>query len=135
MPKMIFINLPVTDLAAATRFYAAIGCTRNMQFSDDNASCMVWSESIMFMLLKHEYFSTFTPKQIANAHAVSEVLMALSCDTRADVDRMVETAAANGGKADIRASQDLGFMYGRTFADPDGHIFEPAWMDPAAVVS
>ena len=133
MPKMIFVNLPVSDLAASTRFYAAIGCTQNMQFSDEKASCMVWSDTIFFMLLNHAFFSTFTPRQIADAGKTTEVLIALTCESKAEVDAMVEKAAASGGTADIRPVQDLGFMYGRAFADPDGHIFEPNWMDPAAI--
>lgn len=135
MPRMIFVNLPVKDLAAAIRFYEAIGCKKNDQFSDDNAASMVWSDSITFQLLTHDYFATFTPKPIADAQTTTEVLVALSCDSREEVDTMTEAAASAGGKADIRERQDLGFMYGRAFADPDGHVFEPIWMDPEAVAT
>lgn len=135
MPKMIFVNLPVKDLAASTRFYQAIGCERNPQFSNEQAAMMVWSETITFMLLTHEYFSTFTPKKIADARTTGEVLIALSRDSRADVDAITRAAAAAGGKADIRERQDLGFMYSRSFEDPDGHVFEPVWMDVAAVTA
>ncbi len=132
MPKMIFVNLPVKDLAASTRFYEAIGCEKNPQFSNEQASMMVWSDAISFMLLTHDYFATFTPKAIADAHAASEVLIALSRDSREEVDAITEAAAAAGGKADIRERQDYGFMYSRAFEDPDGHVFEPAWMDVEA---
>ena len=133
MPKMIFVNLPVADLAAATRFYEAIGCERNGQFSDDQSSSMVWSDTITFQLLANEYFATFTPKKIANAHATSEMLLALSRDSREQVDAIVEAAAATGGKADIRLPQDLGWLYTRAFQDPDGHAFEAIWMEEGAV--
>jgi predicted lactoylglutathione lyase len=130
MAKMIFENLPVQDLAASTRFYEAIGCRKNEQFSDANASSMVWSDTIVFQLLTRDYFASFTQKPVADAHAISAMLMALSCDTSEDVDAIVEAAAAAGGKADPNQSQDLGFMYMRTFEDPDGHTFEPIWMKP-----
>lgn len=132
MPKMIFLNLPVKDIAASTRFYAAIGCVRNDQFSDDSTSSMVWSETITFQLLSHERYAGFTSKPIADAHAASGMLIALSRDSREEVDAMVAAAAGAGGEADVRAPQDLGFMYVRTFADPDGHVFEPACMDMGA---
>ena len=131
--KMIFVNLPVRDLAVATRFYEAIGCSKNAQFSNDDAVAMVWSETITFMLLTHSFFSTFTKKPIADAKATTEVLLCLSRDSRGDVDAITEAAAAAGGKADIRGRQDMGFMYSRAFEDPDGHVFEPMWMDIAAM--
>ena len=129
MTKMIFVNLPVNDLAASTRFYEAIGCKKNEQFSDDNASSMVWSDAITFQLLSHEYYATFTTKPIADAHQTSGMLVALSSETREGVDAIVQAAAANGGKADVRAPNDMGFMYLRTFEDPNGHTFEPMWMN------
>ena len=132
MPKMIFLNLPVKDLAAATRFYEAIGCEKNEQFSDARAAMMVWSDTITFQLLTHDYFATFTPKPIADAQQTGEVLIALSRDSREEVDVITEAAAGAGGKADIRERQDMGFMYVRTFEDPDGHVFEPMWMDVEA---
>lgn len=135
MPRMIFVNLPVSDVPRATGFYEAIGCTRDPRFSNEVASAMRWSDEIMFMLLSHDFFSTFTPKPIADAHASTEVLVALSFESRAAVDAIVEKAAAAGGKGDIREKQDLGFMYGRTFEDPDGHIFEPHFMDMEAAMA
>ena len=135
MPKMIFINLPVKDLAVATRFYEAIGCEKNPQFSDDKASSMVWSDAITFQLLTREYFATFATLPVADANRATAALFALSCDSREAVDAIVEAAAAAGGKADIRERQDMGFMYLRTFQDPDGHVFEPAWMNPEAMAA
>lgn len=132
MSKMIFINLPVSDLATATRFYEAIGCRKNEQFSDHQASSMVWSDTITFQLLVNDYFATFTPKKIADAHATSEVLLALSSDSREEVDAIVEAADATGGKADIRERQDMDWFYNRAFEDPDGHVFEAIWMDIGA---
>ena len=130
MPKMIFVNLPVKDLAAATAFYKAIGCEQNMQFSDENASSMMWSDTIVFMLLKHGFYSTFTDKPIGDSHTVSAHLLALSFDSREDVDAITEAAARAGGKGDVRAAQDYGFMYSRSFEDLDGNVFEPVWMNP-----
>ncbi|MEJ8573484.1 VOC family protein [Microbaculum marinum] len=129
MSDMIFLNLPVTDLAASIRFYEAIGCVKNEQFSDHQAASMVWSETIMFHLLLRDYFATFTKKPISDPRETCAMLIALSRDSRADVDAIVAAAAAAGGKADVREPQDMGFMYIRTFEDPDGHVFEPAWMD------
>ena len=135
MPKMIFVNLPVKDLAAATRFYEAIGCEKNQQFSDHQASSMVWSETITFQLLTNAYFSTFTPKAIADARGTSEVLLCLTFDSRDAVDAITQAAAAAGGKADVRAAQDMGFMYNRAFEDPDGHVFEAVYMDMEAAMT
>lgn len=132
MPKTIYVNLPVKDLAAATRFYEAIGCEKNERFSDHQASSMVWSDTITFHLLSQDYFSTFTPKRIADAHATSEVLLALARDSREQVDAIVAAAATAGGKADIREPQDMGWLYTRAFEDPDGHVFEAISADMAA---
>lgn len=133
MPKMLFVNLPVTDLAAATRFYEAVGFEKNDQFSNEQASSMVWSEAITFQLMTRDYYQTFTSKPIADARETSAALFALSRDSRDEVDAMVEAAAKAGGTADIREAQDMGFMYLRSFADPDGNVFEPAWMDMSAM--
>ena len=132
MTKTIYINLPVKDLAAATRFYEAIGCKRNEQFSDHQASSMVRSDTITFHLLVEDYFATFTPKAVADAHATSEVLLALSCDSREDVDAIATAAADAGGKADIRETVDMGWLYNRAFQDRDGHTFEAVWADMSA---
>ena len=133
MPKMIFVNLPVEDIVASTRFYEAIGCVKNEQFSDEKASSMVWSDTITFQLLAQPYFQTFIAKTITDARTSCEVLLAVSMDTRADVDAIADAAAKSGGKADIRPAMDMGFMYNRAFEDPDGHVFEAVWMDMSAV--
>ena len=133
MPRMIFVNLPVADLKRATAFYEAIGATRNPQFSDDTASCMVISETIYVMLLTHDKYRQFTSKKIADAKASSQVLICLSADSRDAVDDMVGKAQGAGGGADPGPKQDHGFMYGRSFEDPDGHHWEVMWMDAAAV--
>ena len=133
MPKMIFVNLPVTDLKRATAFYEAVGATKNPQFSDDTASCMVFSDTIFVMLLTHEKFRQFTPRPIADARAATEVLLCLSADSREAVDETVGKAAA-GGRLDPAPKQDHGFMYGRSFEDPDGHVWEVVWMDVEAAM-
>jgi predicted lactoylglutathione lyase len=132
MTRMIFINFPVTDLVKSRTFYEAIGFRNNPQFTDDTAACMVWSEAIHVMILTHEKWRTFTDRPIPPSNA-SEVSLAISMDDRAAIDGMVETAAANGGSADVCPRQDLDFMYSRSFADPDGHVWEPMWMDPTAM--
>jgi len=132
MTQKIFVNLPVSDLKRATAFYESIGAARNPQFSDDTASCVVFSDTIYAMLLTHAKYRQFTPKKIVDASTSSEVMLALSADSRADVDAMVEKAKAGGVVIDPTATQDMGFMYGRSFEDPDGHIWEVFWMDVAA---
>ena len=132
MSRMIFVNLPVNDLRKSMRFYEALGFQNNPQFSDDTAACMVCSESISVMLLTHAKWRTFTSRPIPPTTS-SEVMLALSCDSRDAVDAMNKAATANGGVADINAVQDLGFMYNRSLADPDGHVWEAMWMDPAAM--
>ena len=132
MPKMIFVNLPVRDLAAAIAFYEAIGAVKNPQFSDHTAACMVFSETIYVMLLTHEKYRGFTTKPIAD-RGVSEVLIALAHDSRGEVDAVLDRGVAGGGRADPNPVQEHGFMYSRSLEDPDGHVWEMFWMDPAAV--
>jgi uncharacterized protein len=132
MSKLIFVNLPVSDLARATAFYEALGARKDERFCDGTASCMVFSETIHTMLLTHDKFRQFTPKPIADAKRTSEVLLCISADSRAEVDAMVGKAGAAGGSTDPGPKQDHGFMYGRSFEDPDGHIWEVMWMDLAA---
>lgn len=132
MPRMIFINLPVTDLARSIAFYEAVGATRNPQFSDHTAACMVLSDTIFVMLLTHPKFASFTSRPIADRTS-TEVLLALSCDSRQAVLDQLDAAVKAGGKPDpTHAQEHEGFMYGRSFEDPDGHIWEIFWMDPAA---
>jgi uncharacterized protein len=134
MSRMIFVNLPVTDLDASMAFYKSIGFENNPQFTDDTSACMVWSEAINVMLLTHAKWRTFTSRPIPPVTS-SEVMLALSCDSREAIDAMNKAAAANGGTADINPLQDLGFMYNRTLADPDGHVWEAMWMNSAAIPS
>ncbi len=134
MSRMIFVNLPVTDLAKSRAFYEAIGFTNNPQFSDEMSACMVLTDTIHVMLLTHEKWKTFTNRSIPPSTA-SEVMLALSCDSRDEVDAMNNAATANGGTADINPKQDLGFMYNRNLADPDGHVWEAMWMDMSAIPS
>ncbi len=129
MPKQIFINLPVRDLPKAKAFYEVIGAVNNPQFSDDTGACMVLSETIFVMLLTHARWAFFTKKPIADALQASEVMLALSADDRKAVDAVVLAAGANGGKADVNPPQDHGFMYGRSFEDVDGHVWETFFMD------
>ena len=130
MTTNTYINLPVADLDRTRRFFSALGFTFDDRFSDETALAMVISESCAAMLLTHDKFRQFTPRPVADARAATEVLTCLQLDSREAVDRMVEAALAEGG-ADIREPQDHGFMYGRAFQDPDGHIWEVIWMDPA----
>lgn len=134
MTRLIFVNLPVADLPRAKAFYEAIGATNNPQFTDETAACMVFSDTIHVMLLTHAKFAQFTPKRIADAHQTSEVLVAISADSREGVDDIADRALAAGGR-EPRDRQDYGFMYSRSFEDPDGHIWEPIWMDLAAATA
>lgn len=130
MTRMIFVNLPVADLPRAMRFYEALGFANEPRFTDESAACMVWSEAILVMLLTHEKWKTFTARPIPSKDS-SEVMLCLSCDQRDEPARLNQIAGANGGIADVNPPQDHGFMLGRDFADPDGHVWEAAWMDPA----
>ena len=130
MARMIFVNLPVSDVAASTRFYEAIGFEKNAKFSNEQASSMVWADTIFVMLLAHPFYATFTSKPIADARATSGALYALSFDSRAEVDAIVEAAVA-AGASEPHGPEDMGFMYSRAFEDLDGHGFGPFWMDPA----
>lgn len=128
--KMIFVNLPVADLARARTFYEALGFTNNPQFSNETGAAMVWSEAIFVMLLTHAKWKGFTTRPICPTGS-SEVSLAITVDSRAEVDALVAAGAAAGGTADANPPEDHGFMYQRTLLDPDGHIWEPFWMEPA----
>ena len=132
MARMIFVNLPVADLGRAVAFYEAVGAEQNQQFSDETAAMMVFSDAIHVMLLTHDKFRQFTSKKIADAREATEVLLAISADSRAGVDEITEKALAAGGR-EPRQAEDHGWMYGRSFEDPDGHVWEPVWMDVAAM--
>ncbi|MFO7188407.1 MAG: VOC family protein [Pseudomonadota bacterium] len=132
MARAIFVNLPVRDLPKSMRFFQALGFEFDPQFTDDTAACMVISEDIYAMLLTHEKFRQFTPKPVADATRSTEVLVALSCDRREEVDEYVRKAVAAGGST-YSVPQDYGFMYAHGFQDPDGHIWELVWMNPDAI--
>jgi predicted lactoylglutathione lyase len=131
MTKMIFVSLPVTDLRASIAFYKALGFQQNPQFSDDSSACMVWSEAIYAMLLTHAKWRTFTDRPLPPPGTTS-VMLSLAMESREAVDVM-NRAADHGGQADVNPVQELGFMYSRDLADPDGHLWGPFWMDPAAI--
>ena len=133
MAKMIFINLPVTDLPRSIAFYEAIGARKEDKFSNEAAAMMVVSDTISVMLLTHPFYQSFTGKKIADAHATSQVLLCMSEDSREAVDATIAKAGAAGGVTDPGPKQEMGdMMYGRSFEDPDGHHWEIMWMDAAA---
>ena len=134
MSKMIFVNLPVADVASATTFYTAIGFEKNAMFSTEQASAMAWSDTISVMLLDHGFYSTFTTKRIIDAKTTSGMLLALSFDDRAEVDAITDAAVAAGGR-ELHDPEDLGFMYSRAFEDLDGHGWGPFFMDMAAAAA
>jgi predicted lactoylglutathione lyase len=131
-PRMIFVNLPVKDLQPSKAFYEAIGFRNEPKFSNDAAAMMVLSDTISVMLLTHPFYATFTRKPIADAANSSQMLLCISCESPAEVDRITDAAGAAGGKIDLSPQQQTqgGPMYGRDFEDPDGHQWEPMWMDP-----
>ena len=131
MPKLIFVNLPVTDLPRAKAFYEAVGAKNNPQFTDDTAACMVFSDTIHVMLLTHDKYKQFTSKEIADTHKTSAVLLAISEDSREGVDATLGKALEAGAK-EPRDKQDYGWMYYRAFEDLDGHTWEVMWMDVEA---
>lgn len=132
MPTMIFVNLPVTDLERAKAFYSALGFGINQQFTDDKASCIVISDTIFAMLVTKEYFSTFSSKTIADTSTSVAAINVLSRDSKDEVDAIADKALTSGG-LQTNEPQDLGFMYNRSFQDPDGNMWEAVWMDPGHV--
>jgi predicted lactoylglutathione lyase len=130
---MIFVNLPVRDLAASTAFYTAIGGALNPQFSGEKSSCMMFSDTIGVMLLTHEHYGQFIKRPIGDARRESHALFALSVDSRDAVNATLKQGAAAGGGADPSPPQDHGFMFSRSVEDPDGNVWEIMWMDPAAL--
>lgn len=133
MPKMIFLNLPVRDLAVSVAFYEALGGTVNPQFSDDTAKCVLLSDTIFVMLLTHEKYKSFTTRPIGDARAETQALYALNLDSREDVDAHVERLVAAKGRADPNPARDHGFMFSRSAEDPDGNVWELFWMDESAM--
>lgn len=131
MNRQIYVNLPVRDLNRSKDFFSALGYSFNPQFTDEKAACMIVGENIYAMLLTEPFFAGFTGKPVADARKSTEVLVCLSCESREEVDAMVKKAWAAGGTVP-RGAVDHGFMYQHGFEDPDGHIWELAWMDEAA---
>jgi predicted lactoylglutathione lyase len=132
MSKMIFVNLPVRDLAASTAFYVALGGTVNPQFSDEQTTSVVLSDAIVVMLLTHDRYRGFTKRPIGDARRESQALLALSVDTRDAVDATLTRAVAAGGGADPNPAQDHGFMFSRSIEDLNGYVWEIVWMNMAA---
>ena len=126
--NMIFVNLPVKDLQASIRFFQALGFEFNPAFTDENAGCLVIGDNIFAMLLVEPFFQSFTSKSIADTSKTTEVMVAISADSRAQVDELADKALASGGTA-AGDLQDHGFMYSRSFQDPDGHIWEVVYME------
>lgn len=132
MATKIFVNLPVKDLNRSKEFFTKIGYSINQQFTDETAACVVISEDIYAMILTHQKFREFTKKEIADATKTTEVLTCLSCESKDKVNETLDKAIA-AGATEARDPMDYGFMYARSFNDPDGHIWEIMWMDPGAV--
>lgn len=126
--KKLFISLPVKDLQASTAFYVALGFEPNPQLSGDGGACMVWSEAISVMLISHARWRALTPRPFPAAGTAGHML-SLALDSRDAVDAMNRAAAAHGGQADVNPAEDMGFMYTRDLADPDGHMWAALWMD------
>lgn len=135
MEKMIFVNLPVADLERSKAFYEAVGAVNNPQFTDESAAMMSFSQAINVMLLTHDRFRDFSPLPVADARKVAQVLLAVSVESREAVDATIERAIAAGGAGDPSPVDDYEFMYGRSFADPDGHMWGVNWMDADAALA
>jgi uncharacterized protein len=135
MTRMIFVNLPVADLARSVAFYTAIGARPDPRFTDETAAAVSFSEAIHLMLLTHDKWRTFTPRPIADPHRACEVMVALSAESREDVLDIARRASQAGGRPDPVAPMDFGWMLHRSFEDPDGHIVEVMWMDVEAAMA
>lgn len=131
MTTSIFVNLPTSDLERSKAFFAGLGWQINPNFTDENAACVVIDENIYLMVLTRDFFATFTDKPIVDPGTATQIQVALSRDSREEVDALVEKAIAAGGR-EHREAQDYGFMYSRDFEDPDGNNFGALWMDPVA---
>ncbi|AKP60374.1 Possible glyoxalase/bleomycin resistance protein/ dioxygenase [Mycobacteroides abscessus subsp. abscessus] len=130
MSRMLFVNIPIANAAASRKFFDHLGFSFNDQFCDENTLCMAVNEQSWVMMLEHDRFRGFIADDIADTSKSREVLLCVSADSRAGVDELVDAALAAGG-VDWMPAQELGFMYGRSFRDLDGHVWEVSWMDPA----
>ena len=134
MATNIFINLPVKDLNASVAFFTQIGFSFNPQFADEKGVCMVISDTVNVMLLVEPFFQTFTAKALVDAHQANEMIICLSADSRAEVDRLADAALAAGGQSIPQQPQnEMEFMYDRNFQDLDGHLWNVMYMEPAAL--
>jgi predicted lactoylglutathione lyase len=131
-PRLIFVNIPVKDLSASVAFFRALGFDFNEKFTDDSAACMVVSDQAYVMLLVEPRFAEFTTKPVADARTSTEAILAVSADSREAVDAFAD-AALGTGATPANEPMDHGFMYGRSFHDLDGHLWEVMWMSPEAV--
>lgn len=132
MATQIFVNLPVKDLDKSVAFFTELGYTFNPDFTNENATCMIIADTIFVMLLVEPFFQGFSKKEIPDTSKATEVIIALSSESRADVDSMVNKAIKAGGKAPNEPS-DMGFMYSWSYEDLDGHVWELVWMDPSGM--
>jgi predicted lactoylglutathione lyase len=132
MSKMMIVNLPVRDLSASTAFYVALGGTVNPQFSGENSTSLMFTDTIGVMLLTHDHYREFTKRPIGDARRDSQAMIVLTVDDRDAVDATLTSAVAAGGRADPNPAQDLGFMYNRHIEDPDGYVWEIVWINLTA---
>ena len=133
MPRQTYVNLPVKDVERSKEFFAKLGFSFEPRFSNETAACMIVGDTTFVMLLAEPFFQTFTTKKLCDATTTTEVLVALSCESREEVNSIVAAAVAAGGSVS-REPEDRGFMYGHAFEDPDGHIWELIYMDTSAEV-
>lgn len=132
MSTKIFVNLPTADLERSKAFYTGLGCEINPLFTDENAACVVWSDDVYFMVLTREFFATFTDKEVVDPSGAAQVLVALSRESREDVDAVIAAGLAAGGTEPAGRTQDYGFMYSRDLEDPDGNVLEFMYMSEEA---
>ena len=131
MGRQIYVNIPIKNMERSKAFFTSLGFGFNAQFTNDSGACMIVADDIYVMLLTEGFFQGFTKKPVADATKSTEVLLCLSCQSRAEVDELVGKALAAGGKAP-NPPQDHGFMYGHGFEDLDGNQWELTYMDPNA---
>ncbi|MBD0860562.1 glyoxalase [Gordonia sp. zg691] len=132
MTPMLFINLPVADVSRSRRFFGVLGFRFDEMFCDDGAACMIVNDSAVVVLMQRRRFAGYAAGNVAEPTRGRESLLAFSADSRAQTDRLADAALASGGSA-LRNAEDLGFMYCRSFCDPDGHAWEVVWMDPSQI--
>jgi predicted lactoylglutathione lyase len=132
MARKIFVNVAVEDLDRSVDFFTKLGFTFDPRFTDETATCMIVSGEAFVMLLVESKFKEFTKKELVDSTTHTEAILALSAESREGVDELADTALEAGG-APANDPMDYGFMYGRSFQDPDGHIWEVMWMDPSAL--